>query len=67
MDGDTGTTGGHQVPPDLPARFMSARDLAELKQIPMRTLYRYLEEGLIPGAERVGPGKKWRINRTAAN
>lgn len=41
--------------------FMGARDFAEATGIPLRSLHRYLVRGLIPGAERVGPGTKWRI------
>lgn len=49
-----------EASPALP-QFVTARDFAESTGIPLRTLHRNLIEGLIPGAARVGPGKKWRI------
>lgn len=60
MDGESGRTGANGGSSDLP-RFVGARDFAESTGIPLRSLHRYLIRGLIPGAERVGPGTKWRI------
>lgn len=60
MDGKTGKADARGVSSDLP-KFLGARDFAEATGIPLRSLHRYLVRGLIPGAERVGPGTKWRI------
>lgn len=60
----TAANGGQAVTHECGPRVLSARDYAELKGIPLRSLRRYLAQGLIPGAERVGPGKKWRITTT---
>lgn len=47
--------------PSSPRRFISVREFAESVGIPPRTMNRYLEQGLVSGAMRFGPGTKWRI------
>jgi excisionase family DNA binding protein len=44
-------------------RSIGATEAALLIGVSMRTLRRYAEDGLIPGAYRVGPGCHWRYKR----
>lgn len=52
--------------PPSPPRFLTARQFAESTGIATRTVQRYLERGLVPGAVRFGPGTKWRIPEGAS-
>jgi hypothetical protein len=61
MDATGSKSGAGKGSPNSP-QFLSARDFAETTGIPLRSLQRYLAQGLIPGAVRVGPGTKWRIS-----
>lgn len=71
MDGTGGKSGasksGAGEASSNSPRFLSARDFAETTGIPLRSLHRYLAQGLIPGAVRVGPGTKWRISPPTKN
>jgi excisionase family DNA binding protein len=44
-------------------RSIGATEAALLIGVSMRTLRRYAEAGLVPGAYRVGPGCHWRYKR----
>lgn len=59
-NGADGTDSAITVP-SSPRRFIPVREFAASVGIPPRTMNRYLEQGLVSGAMRFGPGTKWRI------
>lgn len=47
--------------PLVPTRWVGVTEYAAIKNLSVRTVYTYLKDGLIPGAEQVGPGRVHRI------
>lgn len=47
-------------------RALSSREFALATGVPLRSVQRYLQRGLIPGAFRIGDGQ-WRIPRATVN
>lgn len=46
---------------ERPQRWVGVTEYAAIKGLSVRTVYTYLKDGLIPGAEQMGPNKIHRI------